>query len=124
MLALVIGALFNGTPPRVLGSGRLQLPGPLGAVVAFALSHGLVLLQGAVAATGAAGAAEVGQIFQRYCLDCHEAAAKQGGLTLEGMAKYADAPPTVWAAVRKKFNSAKCRQRRRRNHRTRRNGCW
>ena len=78
----------------------MRLPTLLGAVCAFALLSRVAVTVGAA---GAAGAAEVGHVFQRYCLDCHDAATKKGGLTLAGMAKYSDAPPAVWAAVREKI---------------------
>ncbi len=49
------------------------------------------------------GATEVSAVLERYCTDCHDAATKKGGLSLEGVKKYQDAPPTVWSAIREKI---------------------
>jgi hypothetical protein len=43
--------------------------------------------------------AEVATLLDRYCVKCHDNDEKKGGLSLESLKAFPDAPPEVWAAI-------------------------
>jgi mono/diheme cytochrome c family protein len=64
----------------------------------------LLLVAAAPAASVAAPAAEPPlALLTRHCGECHAGGATEGGLSLEGVAAFANASPDVWSAVHEKL---------------------
>ena len=52
-----------------------------------------------VAKIGSAAPPEVGPWLERHCVSCHSKESKKGGISLEGVARFADASPDAWGAI-------------------------